>query len=74
VLDSRDRVFGFISRSRLAGDQTAREFQVRRLLHARSKKAFEALYWDIERKKREGKGAGGEERKAKEDKYNSQRF
>jgi hypothetical protein len=32
------------------------------------------VYWDIKRNKREGKGAGGEERKAKESEYNSQSF
>jgi hypothetical protein len=37
-------------------------------------KAFEAVYLDIEKKKREGREAGGEERKAKESEYNSQPF
>jgi hypothetical protein len=32
------------------------------------------MYWDIERETREGKEAGGEERKAKEGEYNSQAF
>jgi hypothetical protein len=73
VLDSGDRVFALRSRSGFARDQAAREFQVRRLLHARSE-GFEAVHWDIKRKKREGKGAGGEERKVKEGEYNSQSF
>jgi hypothetical protein len=32
------------------------------------------LYWDTKRKKRKGKGAGGEEQKPKEGEYNSQSF
>jgi hypothetical protein len=62
VLDSGDRVF--VSRNGFAGNQAAREFQVKKLLHARSE-GFEAVHWDIKRKKREGKKAGGEERKTK---------
>jgi hypothetical protein len=55
------------------GTRPLGKFQVRRLLHARSE-GFEAVHWDTKRKKREGKGAGGEERKAKEGEYNSQPF
>jgi hypothetical protein len=64
VLDSRDREFQFASRSGLAGDQATGEFQVRKLLHARSK-AFEDMYWDMERKKRERKEAGVKNEKQK---------
>ena len=71
MLDSGNRVLN--SRSGFARDQAAREFHVRRLLNARPE-GFEAVHWGIKTKKRKGKGAGGEERKAKEGEYNSQPF